>query len=245
VNDTPERGAVQHGETRIAYSVVRSRRRRRTIGITLEDGGGVVVRAPLRTLRGVVEDLVRRKAGWIARRQAEAKLRPGPLQLVNGEAVPYLGEMRPLTLRSTDARQVSLRFDGRSFEVDVPLGHDDEQARSAVRGAMEGWFRERAQELLEVSVQQWAAVMGHAPGPVLVRHQKRQWGSCAPDGTLRFNWLLVMQHPSLIEYVVVHELVHLRVRNHSPQFWAAVASAMPDFKERRAQLREARAAVVV
>jgi predicted metal-dependent hydrolase len=111
----------------------------------------------------VVEDLVRRKAGWIAQCQAEARLRPRPLQFVSGEEVPYLGEMRPLTLRSTDARQVALRFNGRSFEVHVPLGHDDEQARSAVRGAMEGWFRERAQELLEGSVQRWATAMRCAP----------------------------------------------------------------------------------
>lgn len=245
MSDTTEGGAVQHGEMLIAYSLVRSRRRRRTIGITLGDDGGVVVRAPLRTSRGVVEDLVRRKAGWIARRQAEAKKRPGPLQFVNGAEVPYLGVMRPLTLRSTGARQAALRFDGRSFEVHVPLRHDDEQARSAVRRAMEAWFRERAQEVLEASVQRWAAVMRCAPGPVLVRHQKHQWGSCAPDGTLRFNWLLVMHHPELIDYVVVHELAHLRIRNHSPQFWAAVASAMPDFAERRARLREAGAAVVV
>lgn len=245
VGDTTDPGYVQLGEMRIAYSVVRSRRRRRTIGITLADDGGVIVRAPLRTPRRVVEDLVLRKAAWIARRQAEARERPGPLQFVSGEEVPYLGEAKRLTLRRTDARQVALRFDGHSFEAHVPLTHDEEQATVAVRHAMEAWLRGRAQQLLDASVQRWAAAMRCDPGPVLVRNQKRQWGSCAQDGTLRFNWRLVMLEPSLIDYVVVHELLHIRVRNHSQDFWSAVAGVMPDFNERRKRLREAGAALAV
>ncbi|HSP55691.1 MAG TPA: SprT family zinc-dependent metalloprotease [Dehalococcoidia bacterium] len=239
MGETTERGRIEHGGRRIEYSVVRSRRRRRTIGITLAKDGGVVVRAPLRTPRGVVEDMVRRKAGWITRRQAEARRRPGPLQFVSGEEAPYLGEPRRLIVRQADTKRAALRFDGRSFDVRVPSGHDEGQSRAAVRRAMEAWFHGRAQELLEASVQQWAAAIRCAPGRVLVRNQKRQWGSCAPDGTLRFNWRIVMLDPSLIEYVVVHELMHLRVRNHSARFWAAVASVMPDFKERRRRLREA------
>jgi predicted metal-dependent hydrolase len=104
---------------------------------------------------------------------------------------------------------------------------------------MEAWFRGRAQGVLEAAAQRWSAVMRCTPGQVLVRNQKRQWGSCARDGTLRFNWRLVMLDPSLIEYVVVHELAHLRVRNHSPQFWSVVEAAMPDFNERRKRLRKA------
>ena len=64
------------------------------------------------------------------------------------------------------------------------------------------------------------------------------WGSCAPDGTLRFNWRAVMLNPSLIEYVVVHELAHLTHRNHSVNFWDLMSKAMPDAKQRRQQLRD-------
>ncbi len=76
------------------------------------------------------------------------------------------------------------------------------------------------------------------PPRVLIRDQRLRWGSCAPDGTLRFNWRVVMLKPSLIEYVVVHELAHLTHPNHSPSFWGLVTEVMPDAQERRARLRE-------
>ena len=74
---------------------------------------------------------------------------------------------------------------------------------------------------------------------VLVRDQKTRWGSCSSDGTLRFNWRLAMLDPELVESVVVHELAHLDVMNHSPAFWKVVLRAMPDAKERGKRLREA------
>ena len=245
VSDTPDRGAVQHGENRIEYTVVRSRRRRRTIAITLGEDGGVVVRAPLRTLRGVVADVVRRKAGWIARRQAEATQRPAPLQFVNGESLPYLGRVVPLSVSCAEIPHATVRFDGSSFQVGAPSQAGEAERSATVRLAMEGWYRQRALEVFEASAEHWAGVAGCAPGRVLVGNQKRQWGSCAPDGTLRLNWRLAMLDPSLIDYVVVHELVHLRVRSHSPQFWLAVAAVLPDYKERRKLLRDAGAALTL
>ena len=74
---------------------------------------------------------------------------------------------------------------------------------------------------------------------VLIRDQRQRWGSCAPDGTLRFNWRAVMLPPALIEYIVVHELIHLTIKTHSTDFWALVSKAMPDAQQRRRRLREA------
>ena len=73
---------------------------------------------------------------------------------------------------------------------------------------------------------------------IIIGNQKTLWGSCAADGTLRFNWRLVMMSPTLMEYVVVHELAHLKVRNHSAAFWKVVNRALPDATQRRQELRE-------
>ena len=73
---------------------------------------------------------------------------------------------------------------------------------------------------------------------MLTRDQRQRWGSCAPDGTLRFNWRTVMLPPMLTEYVVVHELAHLTVKSHSTEFWGLVSKAMPDAQRRRRRLRE-------
>ena len=73
---------------------------------------------------------------------------------------------------------------------------------------------------------------------MLVRDQRQRWGSCAPDGTLRFNWRVVMLEPDLAEYVVVHELAHLKVSGHSAKYWALVSGLLPDAQQRRRRLRE-------
>ena len=103
-------------------------------------------------------------------------------------------------------------------------------------------FIERAGHALSAAVERWAPVVGGTPSRVLVRNQKRIWGSCARDGTLRLNWRLALLEPSLIDYVVVHELVHLQVRNHQRDFWSAVEAVLPDFRERRRRLRGIRIA---
>jgi predicted metal-dependent hydrolase len=81
-------------------------------------------------------------------------------------------------------------------------------------------------------------MIGCATPRVLTRDQRQRWGSCGPDGTLRFNWRIVMAEPTLIDYVVVHELLHIQIRNHSQEFWSAVAAVMPDYRVCRTRLRE-------
>jgi predicted metal-dependent hydrolase len=73
---------------------------------------------------------------------------------------------------------------------------------------------------------------------VLIRAQRQRWGSCGPDGTLRFNWRILMAPPTLIDYVVVHELAHLRYKHHDSAFWAEVSRLLPDYQLRRARLKE-------
>ena len=102
------------------------------------------------------------------------------------------------------------------------------------------WYRARASERVPACVARWHPRLGRGPAPrVLIRDQRQRWGSCAPDGTLRFNWRAVMLEPALIDYIVVHELAHLAVRSHSPEFWRIVTAAMPDAQHRRRRLREA------
>ena len=102
------------------------------------------------------------------------------------------------------------------------------------------WYRARAGERVPACVARWHPRLGRGPAPrVLIRDQRQRWGSCAPDGTLRFNWRAVMLEPALIDYIVVHELAHLAVRSHSPEFWRIVTGAMPDAQHRRRRLREA------
>ena len=133
-----------------------------------------------------------------------------------------------------------VRFDLWRFRVASPPTLDEEERSEQIRRAIVEWYWTRAAEQFPASVERWWPRLGRGKKPrVLIRDQRRRWGSCARDGTLRFSWRAMLLEPALIDYIVVHELAHLTHQNHSADFWALVYSAMPDADDRRRRLREA------
>lgn len=233
-----ERGEVIFGDALIAYEVVRSPRRRKTIEVTVVEPGIVTVAAPVDTPSEQLEATIRRRAGWIVRHDGAAEAPPTPRRFVSGESLPYLGRSVRLTVHPTDQPRVAVRFHHWQFDIYVPRSLHGEERIENVRAAVEAWYRERAATKLPPRVDRIASHLGVQPKEVLIRNQRRRWASCAPDGTLRFNWRAVMAPPALLDYVVAHELAHLRVRGHTSEYWAIVAQAVPDYRLRRERLRE-------
>lgn len=235
-----ERGTVQHGSSEIAYEVIRSRRRKKTLQLTVDGTSGALVRAPVNVPLRDIETFVRKRASWIADRLADVAQEAGPTAIQSGDSLPYLGRQVEVTVAECHSvRQAEVRFEDGVFSVTVPAGLTDDAHQDATRSALVLWYRKQAEARLREAVDRWAAAVGHEPSAVLVRDQKRRWGSCSADGTLRLNWRAVMMEPELLDYIVVHELAHLAVRNHSRAFWSLVRTAMPDAEERRRRLREA------
>ena len=233
------RDSVRFGDTTIEYEVRRSPRRRKTVEITV-DGGGVRVAAPARTPDSELRAVVRKRAPWILRHASEAMLEAAPKRFVSGETLPYLGRNVRMVVTTGDVRWPEVRLDHWRFRIVVPESMDDVVRFESIRRAVVRWYRARAAERLPVSVERWWPRLGHGErSRVLIRDQRQRWGSCSPDGTLRFNWRAMMLVPALIEYIIVHELAHLTHRNHSPNFWGLLSKAMPDAQERRKRLREA------
>ena len=223
----------------IEYTVRRSKRRRKTVQISVSRGE-VVVSAPMRTPNREIQAIVQKRAEWILEKLETGTQEPPPLRLVTGEKLLYLGREVELAVEEAAVRRPLARWDGDCVLVISPLGLAGDEQREAVRTALVAWYRARAAELLADSVARWLPVMGRSEMPrVLVREQRTRWGSCSSDGTLRFSWRLAMVEPELIDSVAVHELAHLDVMNHSPAFWEVVLRAMPDAKERRKRLQEA------
>jgi hypothetical protein len=102
---------------------------------------------------------------------------------------------------------------------------------------LEAWYRRRAERFIAARVARFAPLAGVRPTVVTVRQMRSRWGSCTSRGRVSFAWSLVLLSPAIVDYVVVHELVHLRELNHGPRFWAAVEEILPDYRERRARLR--------
>ena len=234
----PDHGSIRFGGTTIEYHVRRSARRRKTVDITV-DGAGVQVAAPQDTPDEDVRAIVRRRAPWILAHAPEALLEVPPKGFVSGETLPYLGRNVRMVVTPGDVRSPEVRFDHWSLRITVPGGLPEESRSERIRKAVLAWYRRRAEARLSPIVGRWWSRFGVGdPYRLLIRDQRQRWGSCAPDGTLRFNWRLAMLRPDLAEYVVVHELAHLRVRHHSPEFWALLSQAMPDAQQRRRRLRE-------
>ena len=223
----------------VDYTVRRSARRRKTVQISVVDGN-VIVAAPKRTPSRELDRIVRDRIPWIMRKLSEEARKPAPPQFVTDEKLPYLGEDVSLSATLSHDPKPSVRLARRRLQVSVPADVVDEQRTDAIRTALAAWFRERAAETLPDIVKRWLPSLGgDGPTRILIRNQKQRWGSCSADGTLRFNWRVIMLPPELIDYIVVHELAHLTHQNHSREYWDHVTAAMPDAIQRRKALREA------
>jgi len=233
----PERSAVRFGDTTIHYDVLRSPKRHKTIEVTVEAPGHVTVAAPMDTPQERLEATVRRRAKWIVKHDGAPARPPPPPRFVSGESLPYLGRSVRITVHPVANDEVRVRFHHWQFDLDVPRRLQGEERQAAIRRALEAWYRERAALKLPPRVERVAALLGVRPKAVLIRDQRVRWASCGPDGTLRFNWRALMLPPALIDYVVAHELAHLRVRTHTPEYWGIVGQAVPDWRQRQSRLK--------
>jgi predicted metal-dependent hydrolase len=229
---------VRYGNSTIRFAVLRSARRKKTIAITLDPVDGILVAAPVAASAEVIRAVVYKRASWILTRADEGVLHPKPKLFVSGETLPYLGREVRMDVTHGDVPAVRIRFSHWAFDVTVPSRLDGDERRTAIRSAFVKWYRRRAADAVRRSVARWSERLPVAPKGAVIRDQRQRWGSCGPDGMLRFNWRIVMSAPDLLDYVVVHELAHLVHRNHSREFWGTVEGVMPDYRLRRQRLKE-------
>lgn len=234
---TGEHSEVQFGRTLIDYGIRRSSRRE-TVAVTVHPTGTVILTAPVGAPVTRLDTVVKNKARWIAARLRLVRPLAGPVppkEFVTGETFLYLGRQYRLKVRTGKVEGVRLDAGQLLVETISDRGADERSTR--VRALLVGWYRRRAEERLAVRASHWAGRIGVAPPTVLVREQELRWGSCSSSGVLRFNWRIVQAPSRLVEYVVAHEVLHLRHPDHTRAFWAALGSVLPDAEERRASLR--------
>lgn len=233
-----EGGVVHFGGSKIKYQVLRRPRRKKTVEITVDSPGVVTVAAPVETPSDQIDSIVLKRAKWIVKHNGTTSETPARRRFVSGESLPYLGRLVRLNVRPTDRDGADIKFHHWQFDVEVSDSLVDDERYESIRIAFESWYRNRAAIKLPARVEQISRLLGVRAKAVYIRDQKKRWASCAPDGTLRFNWRVMMAAPAVIDYVVAHELAHLKIRGHSAEYWAIVAQAVPDYQRRRDRLRE-------
>lgn len=230
---------VQFGRTRIIYEIVRSRQRR-TVGITVNPDTTVTVVVPSGVWRRRISEVVTDRAAWIVEKQ-DAVSRHGrkpERKLVSGETLPYLGREYQLKVLPIAGRDViaDVRVERGQFRVRVGRRWSRERKRIAVRQTLHRWYREHAYgQLIEVAGC-YARRLGVNYEALRIYEMRTRWGSGGTSGRLRFNWRTIMAPRRLVEYVVAHELCHLRHDHHSPAFWRMLGTVMSDFEQRRLEL---------
>jgi predicted metal-dependent hydrolase len=210
------------------HKLVRSKRR--TLALVVETDGTLTVRAPLRMKEADIRRFIEAKMDWIKRKQARVRDEALALrhQYVDGETFWYLGEEIPLRL--VPRQKSALVMDG-VFKL-------AQSAQPEAESLFTAWYRQQARKVLTERVSHFARNHNLKPKKLRISSARTRWGSCSTKGTLSFTWRLVMAPPEVIDYVVVHELCHLREMNHSKSFWAQVEAILPDYKRRRSWLKK-------
>jgi len=227
---------------RVGYELRRSRRR--SIGFVVA-AEGLSVSAPRWVGVGEIEAALREKASWILRklqeqRERAARLDAARVEWREGGTVPFLGETVILVL---DARTTGAVLHSAAAALPgVPhltlhLGLPQTAEPDQIRDAVQSWLQRQARRIFEERCTHFAKALGVRMTRLSLSSAATRWGSASADGSIRLNWRLVHFGLPVIDYVVTHELAHLREMNHGPAFWDVVRSALPDFEQARGVLR--------
>jgi hypothetical protein len=208
--------------------IVRSRRR--TIALEVTPQATLVVRAPYRVSQGYIEQMIREKGAWIQKKMAEMKRRPQAAAHAygEGEVFWFLGRAYPLHI--VDDGSVAIT---RTDRLNVPR-----TLLPDIHRQIKCWYGAEAEKEIHARCMYFSMMTGYSPASLRITDARQRWGSCTYKGGLNFSWRLVQAPLEIVDYVIVHELVHLRQHDHSKKFWAKVEELMPDYERRRNWLRE-------
>lgn len=202
------------------------RTKRKTISLQMTDDATLVVRAPFEVNEQTIKNVVIKHTEWIEKKKKEILARDPKFakkEFVNGEGFLYLGKFYKLTI--VNEQDIPLVFNNGFFLL-----------KDYVPVAMKlftDWYKERAYEKISERVEWYAKKRGFKYNKITITNSHKRWGSCSAKGSLSFPWRLVMAPLPIIDYVVVHELVHLEEKNHTKIFWSKVKMLLPEYENYR------------
>jgi len=206
------------------------RSKRKSIAMYINNDAALIVRAPFNTSEEIINKVVLKHKERLEKTQKEVQLRNlkfNKKEFVNGERFLYLGNYYNLKL--VDNREILLNFENEFFLLKKYLSY--------AKNIFIIWYKRRAYETISRRVRLYAQKMGFEYNKINITNAQKRWGSCSHQGNLSFAWRLIMAPLPIIDSVVVHELAHLEVKNHSRAFWNKVRSLDPEYKEHKEWLK--------
>ena len=218
--------SFEYDTEKIEFAIVKSKRK--SLSIAIQPDGNLLVKAPFFMLDSEILKWVKAKTGWIVRQRVkileQQEMNP-PKKYITGEKFWYLGQEYELEVRISAGRAGMVGIVEDKIVLFSKSGDGAE-----VQKILADWYVKQAKVVIPKKVRFWAEQMGESYGKVTVKNQKKRWGSCSSARNLNFNRRLIMAPPEVLDYVVVHELCHLRQMNHSKAFWREVEIVLPDYK---------------
>ncbi len=234
-NNIQPNPVLEFGSRRIPYQLTRKARKR--ICIRISPDLSVRVSAPPQATEKQIQRVLSNKAHWIAKKLDELESfhpLPTPKEYISGETFCYLGRQYRLKVEPVGSKYAKLK--GKFLIVTAEDKHD----RQAVKKAVESWYRQRAEQTFERYQKKCADVVGRHGIPeatLTLRKMRTRWGSCSSTGRITINTNLIQAPVHCIEYVIMHELCHLKHHNHSKAFYKLLTQCMPDWQKRRQTLQ--------
>ena len=228
-----ETDTITHGEKQITFFLARSHQRK-TACITVYPSGEVKLSVPARTSSAQARHFLEQKADWVVKKLNEFETRgcrDSSKMYVDGEVFLFLGN--EYLLRITQGQGPIVTLGDKTLNVIVP----DPTDAVSVRNAVFRWYRFQAEVILRGAVTTYAHMLCVPPPGYKVKNQSKRWGSCTGKNLLNFNLKIAMAPLAQIEYVAAHEVCHVRVKDHSPRYWALLRSIMPDSDDRKRALK--------
>lgn len=228
---------VKYGIEDIEFEVVKSKRK--SISITIDEQGNVLIKTPLKISKKAISEIVYEKADWILKKQKEMKenfLSRRSKDFHNGEVFLFQGNEYKLLIEINPfLKKVEIEILDDKIIVKAPTRNI-----SMIRNAIYKWYYEMAAKAIALSIEKYKKYIegaGEKIKNIRIKDQKTRWGSCSSVGNLNFNFRLIFAPKEVLDYVVVHELSHLKHMNHSEEFWNSVEKILPDYKKMRQWLK--------
>ncbi len=217
---------------KLNYKLIRSRRRKKTVSLCIQRDGTITIHVPLTMPEKKIDEYFAGKKYWIKRKLSENKFKLyRPKQFIQGEEFLYLGKRYRLNMPKPKKGKHLLELTNNGFML-------NENHKDSAKKLFIGWYRKKSHKVISDRVEFHSRRLDLFPKAVRITNAEYRWGSCSHNNRLSFTWRLVMAPLNVIDYIVVHELLHIRIKNHSGNFWSFFESVMPRYQDHRQWLDE-------
>ena len=199
------------------YHLIRSKRRRKTISLHIKEDGRIVVSTPYYTPKWEIEKFIQEKQLWIFTKISEKKkqVKEAEKTFSSGERFLYLGEWYPLEIHELDQKGPPLRLSFGRFIL-------SKDHTEGARDLFIQWYKREAKEKIAGRMEYYSHRLHLFPKAIRITNARSRWGSCSRDNRLSFSWRMIMASLTVIDYILIHELIHIREKNHSRRFWTTL-----------------------